>query len=134
MGEPGFVSLSIPVIIIHSQRGPADRQNHVVIAKQGAPGRYRVAAGRETGRRKCAVPDRSIFRKLRPGWSKVFNSHDPWRQEVMVQDGLEAGESFQTHDLLPVQTAVGLSKLGMALVRDLAKPMIERHGGLLSIN
>jgi len=50
---------------------------------------------------------------------------------VVVQNGLNAGEALGADDLLAVQRAIRLAELRVALVRELAKVVVEGHENLL---
>jgi len=46
---------------------------------------------------------------------------------MVVEDGLDAGETLEAHQFLAVELPIGLRELCVALVGDLSKSLIERH-------
>jgi hypothetical protein len=125
--EPDLVSLGVAVEIVHAGRCAAHAQGHVAVAEQGEPGRDWIGPKWGLGGAKGAVADGAEFYEVRAGRAQIFRPGNARRQEVVVEDRLQAGEALQPHQFLAVELAVGLAELGVALVGDFAELVIERH-------
>ncbi|MBM2844587.1 MAG: hypothetical protein HW404_2424 [Anaerolineales bacterium] len=131
MGEPHFIGLGVAIKIAHALCRPTDAQRHVGVAEQDAPGGDRIAAGRHFAGGVGPVAQRAERRVLDPRRPKLLRADEARRQEVMVEDRLDAREPLQPHDLFAVQAAVRPAELDVSLFRELTQAMVEGHDDLL---
>lgn len=125
--EPDLVGLGVAIEKVHALRRARHAEGDVVVAEKGPARRDRIAAVGHAFGGERAVADGAeggVFDGLR---LHELCLHDPRRQEVMVEDGLDAVKSLQAHQLLAVERAVGLAELGVPLVGDLAETVVVAH-------
>ena len=127
VGKPDLVGLAVPVKIAHALGGVAGAQNHVLVSKQGAARRHGIAPGGEIGCGESAVFERAKLDVFDFGRAEIFHfEHTRWK-EMVVEDGLDAGKTLQTHHFFTVEIAIRFAKLDVAFGGNLSEFVVKGH-------
>jgi hypothetical protein len=124
--EDDLVALAVAEEVVHRLRGPAERDLDVVVPHQRPAAGDLVTGGVDAVRREMTV--RVLLRQPLVAHDRLEAGevHDAaWRVQV-VEDRLVAGEALEPHHLFAEQRPV-LPKLHVALARDVAEALVERH-------
>ena len=127
MDEDHFVALAVAEEAVHDLRRPAERDLDVVVPHQELPAAERIAAGVDVPRlqvQRLVLVGHPLLALDRLEVAELLDA--AWRREV-VEDRLVPREALEPHDLLGQQRAV-VAELDVALPRNVAEALVERHG------
>jgi hypothetical protein len=129
--EDALVALAVPEEGLHPLGRAAERDLDVVVPHQEPSAADRVAAGRDVGGLEVPVRVRVGHPLVALDRLERAELLDAAGRLEVVQDRLHPGEALHAHDLLGQERAV-VPELDVALARDVAEALVERHGERIS--
>src|SRR4051794_18716938 len=124
--EDDLVALAVTEEVVHRPGRPAERDLDVVVPHQDAPAGDLVALGRRVERLEVAVPVLLRHPLVALDRLEAAELHDAAGGVEVVEDRLVAGEALEPHHLFGEERSV-LPELDVALARDVAEALVERH-------
>ena len=129
--EDHLVALAVAEEVVHRAGRPAERDLDVVVPHQQAAAGDLVAGGLGVERLEVQVPVLLRHPLLALDRLEAAELHDAAGRLEVVEDRLVAGEPLEAHHLLGEERPV-VAELDVALARNVAEALVERHGDSVS--
>ncbi len=102
MHPPGLIGLGVAVEIVHALVGRATPRITSRFARSGMRAETGSVPSGASAVAKGAVADGTEVHRFGQARAEVLRLFDARRQEVVIQDGLEGGKSFQPHQFFTI--------------------------------
>ena len=121
------VACAVFVPVIHRLVGAGDGQHDLAVAHHRQARFDSIAARRRGDGPKMAVPQRPLLLVCNLRALHRLHPLDLCRRPQVINQRLRARKAVDAHQLLVIQRAVRLAKLGMAFVGELAEAVVVGH-------